>query len=230
LHLDLIKPGACLISRRSLHALILFPLPNALRGSAARPLLSFARGGISSKLRVGWRRRPTGDLRHARVRVVLIRRPREPATGRRRRIVDDRPDFGSDFRARTKLAIEALHWSVASGWLDAVWRRATTLTEQQRRTLTRKLLLRRTLRCSESRMLWWQICWSWLVRSRLLVLGRRREAAMSWRQRTLGFLIRPKCVLARRAGSTRCHWRLWLLHAISVIILVEGWWRCWRVL
>jgi hypothetical protein len=53
---------------------------------------------------------------------------------------------------------------------------------------------------------------------------------MSWRQWTLGFLIRPKGILARRARTTRCHWRLRLLHSISVIILVERWWRCWRVL
>jgi hypothetical protein len=66
LQLYLIKPCACLISRRPLDALVLFPFPDALGSSAARPLISFARSGIGCILRVRRRRRSTGNLRHTR--------------------------------------------------------------------------------------------------------------------------------------------------------------------
>ena len=47
---------------------------------------------------------------------------------------------------------------------------------------------------------------------------------------TRRLLVRPKSILARRTGSTGCHGWLRLRHAISVVILVEGRRRCWRVL
>ena len=53
---------------------------------------------------------------------------------------------------------------------------------------------------------------------------------MGWWWRTLGLLVRPKGVLTRRARSARCHWWLRLWHEVPVVILVERWWRCWRVL
>lgn len=53
---------------------------------------------------------------------------------------------------------------------------------------------------------------------------------MSGRWWALRLLVGPKRILTRRAGSTRCHWWLRLWHAISVVILVERWWRCRRVL
>lgn len=177
MHLDLVKPRARLIGRRPLDALVIFPLTNALRGSAARPLLPFTRSRLSGKLRVRRRRRSAGNLRHTRVRVMLVGRPRESATRGRRRVVDNRPDFG----ARTRWAVEAWYWSVARRWLNAVRRgrrRCTTLAEKRWWTLTRKLLLGRrlgrTLRCSERRVLRWEVCRRWLIRSGLLVLRRRR--------------------------------------------------------
>jgi hypothetical protein len=46
----------------------------------------------------------------------------------------------------------------------------------------------------------------------------------------LRLLVRSEGILTRWARSAGCHWRLRLRHAISVVILVERRWRCWRVL
>lgn len=46
----------------------------------------------------------------------------------------------------------------------------------------------------------------------------------------LRLLVRSKGILTRWTGPTGCHGRLRLRHAISVVILVERRWRCWRVL
>jgi hypothetical protein len=123
---------------------------------------------------------------------------------------------------------------VARRWLNAVrrrWWRRTTLAEKRWWTLTRKLLLLgRTLRCSERRVLRWEVCRCWLVRSGLLVFRRRREAAVGRWWWALRLLVRSEGILTRWARSTGCHGRLRLRHAISVVILVERRWRCRRVL
>jgi hypothetical protein len=79
-------------------------------------------------------------------------------------------------------------------------------------------------------MLRWEVCRRWLIRSGLLVLRRRREATVSGWWWALRLLVGSKGVLTRRTGSTGCHWRLRLRHAISVVILGERRRRCWRVL
>lgn len=227
LHLDFIKPRACLISSRSLDACVILPFANALRRSAAGPLLPITRGSISRELRVGRWRCSASNLRHARVGVVLVRSPRESTTRRRCRIVDD----GTDLSARALLAVEWRDRSVARGWRNTIgW--GTALAEQWRRALTRRsLLLRRALGCSESRVLRWEIGGRWLVRSRVLVLRRRRETTMGRRRRTLRLLlVWSESILTRRAWCTGGHWWLRLWHAIAVVILVERWRRCWRVL
>jgi hypothetical protein len=46
----------------------------------------------------------------------------------------------------------------------------------------------------------------------------------------LRLLVRSESILTRWAWSAGCHWWLRLRHTISVVILIERWWRCWRIL
>jgi hypothetical protein len=126
LHLDLIKPRACLLGRRPLDALVVFPLTDALGSNTAWSLFPFACGSISGELCVGRWRRPTGNLRHTSVRVVLVRCPWESTAGRRSRVANDRPNL----RARAGLTVETLYRGVTRWRLNAIrGRRRAALSE-----------------------------------------------------------------------------------------------------
>jgi hypothetical protein len=230
LHLDFVESRTCILRRRPLDAVVVFPFANALRCSAAGPLLSVTCGSVGCELRVRWRGCAACNLRHARVRMVLVRRARERSARGGRRVVDQR----SNLRARAWLTVEARYWGVARRWLDTIGRRTATLAEQWlalvRRLLLLLLLLRWALRRAKSGVLWRQVGWRRLERSGLLVFRRRRHTAVRRWRRTLGLLVRTKRVLSRRAGSTRCHGWLRLWHTVASVIWVERLRRSWGVL
>jgi hypothetical protein len=116
LHLDFVQSGACVLGRRALDTVVVFPFANALWCSATRSLLSVACGSVSCELRVRWWRCAACNLRHARVRMVLVRRARERSARGGRRVVDQR----SNLRARAWLTVEARYRSVARRWLDTI--------------------------------------------------------------------------------------------------------------
>lgn len=52
LHLNLVESRTCVLGRRPLDAVVVFPFTNAFRRSAARSLLPVTCSGVSCKLRV----------------------------------------------------------------------------------------------------------------------------------------------------------------------------------
>jgi hypothetical protein len=235
LHLNFVQSRACVLGRRPLDAVVVFPFTNALWCGATRPLFSLTCGSVSCELRVRWWRCAACNLRHARVRMVLVRRARERSARGGRRVVDQRPNL----RTRAWLTVEARYWSVARRWLDPVGWRTATLAEQWLtlvwRLLLLLLLLWWALRRAKSGVLWRQVRRRRLERSGLLVLWRRRHTAVRGRRGTLRLLVRAKrvlskWVLSRWARPTRCHGWLRLWHAVASVIWVERLWRSWRIL